>query len=246
MEAARPPLPLHLVEPHRQRGPRAHDRHVRRVPALALNGHRAAARGDRLPAEAAEKAAAGLCARRRGLVPSLRHGRSVGLWLGRGAVSPLCRAHRGFAALRAEESILRQRHDAHDRAVRRGDSAGARLLVSVRGLHPCVKRLAARVEHHRVSCHPLHVARLLFAEQGHVRHFSALGRAAPVPVSGDYGSIFLPAPERKAQRGGALGLCAPAHRAGRGHAAAQRNAGRTHKKKLSGVPLSFSYIWMEK
>lgn len=64
--AAHPPLPLHLVEPHRQRGPRAHERDVRCVPALALDGHCAAACRDRLPAKIAEKAAAGLCARRSG------------------------------------------------------------------------------------------------------------------------------------------------------------------------------------
>lgn len=108
------------------------------------------------------------------------------------------------------------------------------------GRHPRVERLASRVEHHRVSRYPLHVARLFFAEQGHVRDLRALGRAAPVPLPSDDGALFLSAPWRKAQRGGHPRFCAPAHRAGRGHAAAQRNAGRTHKKKLSGVPLSFS------
>lgn len=82
VEAARPPLPLRFVKSDRQRSPRAHERYICCVPALAVDGHRAAARGDRLPAKAAEKAAAGLCARCRGLVPSLRHGRPVGLWLG--------------------------------------------------------------------------------------------------------------------------------------------------------------------
>lgn len=70
------------------------------------------------------------------------------------------RAHCRLAALWAEKPGLRERHDADHLAIRRGDCVGARLFVSVRGRHPRVERLASRVEHHRVSRYPLHVARL--------------------------------------------------------------------------------------